>query len=253
MSPKDKDGNETNMQLGQGVFGQCLKKYYKGIPVAVKLFNHLSSSQDVKQEANIMALCSHASIPHIFGVNVARKPYFLVSYFYALGEYSCTLFRALHSKSMSLSTSTYEKIMLQLCEAMEHLHSKHLLHRDIKSDNILLTEVNHKYHPMLIDFGKAIPLSDAPSKRKCLSAIQQEEYRKKHRHIAPELVLGKAPSFASDIFSFGVVMADVSSKVKMETHYLEGQKQCLEQDPKLRCTVSYLLSQLKKIEAFHLK
>ena len=58
---------------------------------------------------------------------------------------------------MSLSTSTYGKMMLQLCEAMEHIHSKHLLHRDIKSDNILLTEVNRKYHPMLVDFGKAIP------------------------------------------------------------------------------------------------
>lgn len=242
---KDRDGNETDVQPGQGVFGQCLKKYYKGIPVAVKFFNHLSSSQDVKQEANSMALCYHALIPHIFGVNVTRKPYFLVSYFYALGKSSCTLFRALHSKSMNLSTSTYGKIMLQLCEAMEHIHSK-LLHRDIKSDNILLTEVNHKYHPMLIDFGKAIPLSDAPSKQKCLSATEQEEYRKKHRHIAPELVLGKPPSFASHIFSFGVVMADVSSRIKMETHYLEGQKQCLEQDSKLRCTVSYLLSQLKK-------
>ena len=100
---------------------------------------------------------------------------------------------------------------------------------------------------MVIDFGKAIPLSDAPSKQTFLSAIQQEEYREKHRYIAPELVIGPA-SFASDIFSFGVVIADVSSKVKMEPHYLEGQKQCLEQDPKLRCTVSYLRSKLKKPE-----
>ena len=78
MSPKHKDGNEINVQLGKGVFGQCLKKYYKGIPVAVKLFNRLSSSQDVKQEENSMALCYHASIPHIFGVNVTRKPYFVL-------------------------------------------------------------------------------------------------------------------------------------------------------------------------------
>lgn len=37
MSPKDKDGHEIKVQLGQGVFGQCVKKYYKGIQVAVKL------------------------------------------------------------------------------------------------------------------------------------------------------------------------------------------------------------------------
>ena len=89
-------------------------------------------------------------------------------------------------QSMNLSTSTYGKIMLQLCEAMEHMHSKHLLHRDIKSDNILLTEVNHRYLPMLTDFGKAIPLSDASSKQKCLSPTEPEEYRKKHQQITPE-------------------------------------------------------------------
>ena len=83
MSPRDKDGNESDVQLGQGVFGQCLNKYYKGIPVAVKLFNHLSSSENVKQEANSMALCYHASIPHIFGMNVTRKPYFLVLFLWS--------------------------------------------------------------------------------------------------------------------------------------------------------------------------
>ena len=70
MSAKDKEGHDTNVQLGQGVFAQCVKKYYKGIPVAAKLFNHLTSCQDVWHEATIMAQCSHSSIPHTFGVNV---------------------------------------------------------------------------------------------------------------------------------------------------------------------------------------
>lgn len=214
--------------------------------MAVKVFNNLSSSRDVRHEAAVMAKCSHSSLPHIFGVNVTQKPYFLVSYFYSIGNSSSTLFYALHSRSMSLSKSSVGKIMLQLCQALEHLHSKCLLHRDIKCDNILLTMVNKDYHPMLIDYGKAIPLSDAPSKRKSLNALEQEEYRKRHRHIAPEIVLGQPPSFASDIFSFGLVMSDVSSKIETEQCFLEGQRKCLEREPKLRCSISYLLSQLEK-------
>lgn len=58
MSPQDKDGNNTTIHLGCGVFGDCQKKYYKGIPVAVKVFNDLSS-QDVKHESPIMARCIH--------------------------------------------------------------------------------------------------------------------------------------------------------------------------------------------------
>ena len=62
---------------------------------------------------------------------------------------------------MSLSQWSAENIVLKLCEAIEHVHSERFLHRDIKSD-IILTEVNNMYHPMLTDFRKAISLSDAP-------------------------------------------------------------------------------------------
>ncbi|CAH3036887.1 unnamed protein product [Porites evermanni] len=128
---KDKEGNEKLIQLGEGVFGQCVKKYYKGIPVAVEVLNHFSSLQDVRNEAYTMAQCSHPSIPHLFGVNVTKKPYFIVSYFYHLYNNSCTLYRALQSKSMSLSQCSAGSIVLKLCEAIEHLHSKRFLHRDI--------------------------------------------------------------------------------------------------------------------------
>ena len=246
MTPRDKEGNETTVHLGSGVFGSCQKKYYKGIPVAVKVFNNLSSSEDVKHEAAIMAQCIHPSIPHIFGLNLMQKPHFLVSYFYGIGSSSYTLHQALHSQSLSLSTHSLGKVMLQLCQALQHLHSKQLLHRDIKGDNIIVTKSDSGYHPMLIDFGKSIPISQAPSKRKFLTLFEQDEYRKKHRHIAPEIVIGHPPSFASDIFSFGVVMSDVSSKVKTESCFLEGQKKCLEKDPKIRCSISYLLAQLER-------
>ena len=251
MSPQDKDGNDTTIQLGCGVFGNCQKMYYKGIPVAVKVFNNFSSSRDVKHEAAIMAQCIHPSIPHIFGLNVTQKPYLLVSYFYGIGSSSCTLYRALHSKSLSLTTHSLGKIMLQLCQALHYLHSKQLLHRDIKTDNILLTKFNSEYHPMLIDFGKSIQISEAPSKRKSLTLLEQDEYRKKHRHIAPEIVLGHPPSFPSDIFSFGVLLSDVSSRVNTESCFLDAQKKCLKEDPKLRCPISCLLSQLENIVAIY--
>lgn len=40
----------------------------------------------------------------------------------------------------------------QLCEAVEHIHSHHILHRDIKPDNIIITP---EYNVVLIDFGAA--------------------------------------------------------------------------------------------------
>ena len=108
----------------------------------------------------------------------------------------CTL----HSKTLFISPYSFGKIMLKLCQALQHLHEKQLLHQDIKSDNILITKINSDYFPMLVDFGKSIAISKAPSKRTLLAPLQQEEYRKKNRHIAPEIALGQPPSCASDIF-----------------------------------------------------
>ncbi|MBQ1874218.1 MAG: protein kinase, partial [Paludibacteraceae bacterium] len=42
--------------------------------------------------------------------------------------------------------------MAQLCEAVEHIHANHILHRDIKPDNIIITPSNNV---VLIDFGSA--------------------------------------------------------------------------------------------------
>lgn len=99
---------------------------------------------------------------------------------------------------------------------------------------------------MLIDFGKSIEVSEATSKRKCLSAHKQDGNRKKYRHIAPEIILGQPPSFASDLFSFGVVMSDISANIPCENCFLEGKRICLEEDPKLRCSIAYLLNQLER-------
>ena len=179
VAPKDKIGNDSRESLGEGAFGKCFKMYYKGMPVAVKEFNNLSTAEAVRHEALMMSKCCHSSLPHLFGVNLIKKPYLLVSYlikkpyllvsyFYGIDKSSCTFHYALNSTSMSLTYLSVTNIMLNLCQAVEHLHSKQLLHRDIKSNNIVLTKINFDYHPMLIDFGKAISVSDAHLRRKSL-------------------------------------------------------------------------------------
>ena len=245
--PRDKTGSHSKECLGKGTFGQCLNMYYKGIPVAVKEFNNLSTAHDVRQEALVMSKCSHPSLPHLFGIDLIKKPYLLVSYFYGISDISCTLHCALHSISMSLTYLSAAKIMLKVCQAVEHMHTKQYLHRDIKSDNIVLTKVSFDYHPMLIDFGKAISVYEAHLKRKDLTLYEQAEYWRKHRHIAPEIVEGQSPSYFSDIYSVGVLMANVSDKIHTERTLVNLQLKCLQEDPKFRCPFSHLLDVLNCI------
>ena len=103
--------------------------YYKGIPVAVKEYKNLSA-KDIQHEAALMPRCSHPSLPHIFGVNLTQKPFFLVSCFYGIKNQACTLRHAIYSPAIHFTKHCARKIMFELCQALQHLHMKHLLHWD---------------------------------------------------------------------------------------------------------------------------
>lgn len=72
--------------------------------------------------------------------------------------------------------------------------------------------------------------------------MSKKSIEKEHRHRAPEIVLGQTPSFASDMCSLGVHMADASSKINMESYFKEGQRECLQRDPKFICSTDFISS-----------
>ena len=47
------------------------------------------------------------------------------------------------------------ELFILVCEGVQHAHQKAIIHRDLKPSNILVTEVNGKPMPRIIDFGVA--------------------------------------------------------------------------------------------------
>ena len=120
---------------------------------------------------------------------------------------------ALHSKSLHLSQPIWCSIKRQLAQAISYLHSRGFILQDIKLDNVLVWFWNNKYMywAVLIDFGKCI--TTAAVKR--LPHEEQQEYHKKHAHIAPEIVSGPSePSPASDVYSFGRMASIFAKKIE---------------------------------------
>lgn len=77
---------------------------------------------------------------------------------------------------------------------LAHIHHRGVAHRDIKSENILISETGT---PVITDFGIAARVSDAWEMRRCCGSPG---------YLAPEIALGKPYNEKVDIFAAGVVL-----------------------------------------------
>lgn len=94
-------------------------------------------------------------------------------------------------------------ILMQLSDCLSYLHSKNIIHNDIKGDNVVIDCSSKSiFSPILIDFGKACLITQV--RKKTLTEEKAKHYRG-HCHIAPEVIEGSyANSILSDVYSFGV-------------------------------------------------
>ena len=115
----------------------------------------------------------------------------------------CSLTLCDACQQLKICSSDWLAIMGTCCSAFAYMHSEGILHNDIKANNVLLTLKFNRWVPTVIDFGKATFI-DSKDKYPPLTETQIEKYKKKYRHIAPELYIHRVEkSVASDIYSFG--------------------------------------------------
>ena len=95
-----------------------------------------------------------------------------------------------------------QKIICEICDALEYIHCKQVIHRDLKPANILIT--HNGQNVKLIDFG----LSDTDSYATFKAPAGTRLY------AAPELIAGETVDISSDIWSLGMIINEISSKYR---------------------------------------
>ena len=113
--------------------------------------------------------------------------------------------------------SVIMKILVGTAHACQYLHGRPvpILHRDIKSENILLTE---EFHPILADFGEARAVA-----KEGMTRVGTNGY------TAPEVLRGEHYGTAADVFSFAIVMAEVTTHRAPYADLREEQNLSLEE------------------------
>lgn len=93
------------------------------------------------------------------------------------------------------------KLFMAVCEAVDYAHSKLILHRDIKSANVLIAPDGS---PRLIDFGIASDLNDAQGIAMALTLAS----------AAPEQLKGELVSIQTDVFALGVLLHQLVTNLR---------------------------------------
>src|SRR5581483_7362836 len=176
--------------------------------VAIKLVKAGMDTREIiarfDSERQALALMDHPSIAKVFdaGATPQGRPYFVM-------EYVAGLPITEYCDRHKLTVRERLELFIRVCEGVQHAHQKAIIHRDLKPSNILITELDGKAAPRIIDFGVAKATSQRLSMETMLtrlgSMIGTPGY------MSPEQADsgGEDIDTRTDVYSLGVVLYEL--------------------------------------------
>eukprot|EP00929_Paragymnodinium_shiwhaense_P001901 TRINITY_DN10210_c0_g1_i1.p1 TRINITY_DN10210_c0_g1~~TRINITY_DN10210_c0_g1_i1.p1 ORF type:complete len:744 (+),score=177.27 TRINITY_DN10210_c0_g1_i1:183-2414(+) len=207
--------------LGEGAYGVVkLRRHAKtGEPRAVKTVKMLEHWDIARltREAEMMQNLDHPHILRIFGWHVANDHMVMVTEYCAGGELTKAIQKAREVEKKAVHQGWLSAAFQQLFEALAYCHDRGLVHRDIKSGNIMLMRVQKpgvslfktRPHCVLVDLGLA-QIVDSKRSGWGFSKQGQEEVRGAGTActMAPEVWYGDSGA-KTDIWSLGIVLYEI--------------------------------------------
>ncbi|MBN9394227.1 MAG: tetratricopeptide repeat protein [Candidatus Melainabacteria bacterium] len=195
-------------KLGAGGMGLVYKAKHlfmkRNVAIKLMLPQYASSATALKRFRQEAQAASHLNHPNIltvydFGVTPDGLPYLVMD--------------LLEGTNLSAELEAYGhlpvgrslNIFIQTCSALQHAHSKDVVHRDLKPGNIMLVEYEGEHDVVkIVDFGMAKILSAMDGEKEELT--KTGEVFGSPMYMSPEQCMGKDLDARSDIYSLGCVM-----------------------------------------------
>jgi len=194
-------------KLGEGGMGVVYKAQDLKLdrPVALKFLPpDLASSQEetarFQQEARAISSLNHPNIATIHDVDEADGKRFIVLEFLPGGSLKSKN-KEIYSSGHELSLAQVVEYGLQIAEGLAHAHRLGIIHRDVKTENMMLTGEGKV---KITDFGLA-KLRGGAHVTKTGSTVGTAAY------MSPEQIRGEEVDQRTDLFSFGVLLYELAT------------------------------------------
>jgi len=177
--------------------------------VAFKIMHaHLASQQQFRErflnEAQAAASLDHPNIVRVNTFNKETENLYIVMELIAGGNLRQYI-KQLHQQGKFIDYPEAVEIVRQLAGALHYAHGRHMVHRDIKPDNIMLKPLQHEegglnYRPVITDFGLAKLTAAGEDDATAEQPIGTYPY------MSPEQVNADSVDRRTDIYALGIIL-----------------------------------------------
>lgn len=190
---------------GMGTVYLCWDPYFRR-QVAIKCMRpHLRdqkrSTKRFLKEARIAGSMAHPNIIAVYELAEGDPPYYVMPY--CQGR---SLKQLLANDTTAPAIATALRLFLQICQAMNYAHSKNILHRDLKPDNILIGDFGEL---VIVDWGlAAVPGEPDPKSVTCEEPglTLAGKVVGTLQYMAPERIMRQPASTLTEIYALGVIL-----------------------------------------------
>ena len=170
--------------------------------LAPELMAEEDSRKRFLREARLASALDHPNICMVYEIAEADHQYFIAMQ-YVPGK---TLKKVIGGRP--LSTDSLLSIALQVADALEVAHSRGIIHRDIKSSNIIITP---RGQAKVLDFGLAKLLTEKERATPSEELTRMGAPMGTPSYMSPEQARCERVDHRSDIYSFGVVLYEMAT------------------------------------------
>ncbi|XP_056142860.1 uncharacterized protein zmp:0000000881 [Lampris incognitus] len=238
--------------LAAGCFGKVYKQKYNDTWAAIKKVpQQLISRKDLERECQVYNKASHPNIVKLLGDITLKDSKWIIPLEFIFGEdLETTIFKPTKSK-IQMTPANKGTIITGMCEGLLHLHSKDIVHQDLKPENIMVEHSTNR--AVIIDLGLAKFFRNGLN-----SAIDMGN----EAYSAPEVLQRCSQrDQRSDVWAMGKIITELCARVRLYTpsvgpekikETLRDQPYChavcrmVETNPSLRASMGGVIGDIRR-------